>query len=111
MQAIRFWNVMADAVQTHKWEANEVGNRNLAECLEAGDLSVIVRFIPPHESYCGWNDAAILASFTNDGVDPCWDGCDNILRFHRGGYCRHNQAHADMDCACDEYDHDYDEPF
>lgn len=98
-------NLIADAVDGFCRQANEVGWANLLDVAAAGNLAIEVEFIPAHESYCGWNPDTILARFIADDRPYCWDGCDNILRFHRAGWCRTNPNHADV-CACGEQDYD-----
>lgn len=92
--------LIAGAVDHHRQFANDIGHANLLAAVEAGNLEVLVEFIPAHESYSGWNEAAVLASFADGDRVPCWDNCDGILTFHRAGWCRENPNHADLDCGC-----------
>lgn len=102
---LTFLNLLADTVENFWRQANDTGLANLADVMARGDLELEVEFVPAHESYCGWNEATIFATFVDGERSPCWDNCDGILRFHRGGWCRTNQSHADM-CACGEPDYD-----
>lgn len=106
IDATPLYKVLADAVENHAMAANEHGYRRLLEANEAGNLVVVLDFVPAHQSYCGWNPATTLAWFADATTSPCWDHCDGILTDHRPGWCRTNPAHADLDCMCDVDDFD-----
>jgi hypothetical protein len=75
-----------NAFDTLVLNANETGLTNYVSCVNAGTLALDVSELG------GW--------FYNDAAEPCWDGCDSILTFHRAGWCKENPEHADMDCMC-----------
>jgi hypothetical protein len=54
------------------------------------------------ELWCRWSDYDAEAFDTS--TPYCWDGCNGISTVHRPGWCRHNAQHADLDCACAEYE-------
>lgn len=47
-----------------------------------------------------FEDDGVYGEFFDISVSPCWDGCNNITRVHRAGWCKVNPEHADFDCMC-----------